>query len=842
MAQRFKAKTLLSNSGVFNNEVIAPNLVYNTGNQTIGGLKTFSNGVISSVGVTGTNLIYNTGNQTISGVKTFSEISSLKNPTLSGDVINKKYADENLVQYIDRTLSFNTNLDLSFPTGLSGIKKINYTLRQASGFTWGVNYNNITWLTSAPPNPTTGSPVVFEYYPLGPNSTQSYGMYMNAIADLEKNRSTIVYTTGNQSISGNKTLNDSIFLNSGLVFLRLGGGNEDVDIDLLSRPFSNTRVSIGTETGLLGQSINTSNFEREIKIWETGGFGGFYGPFVRIGRSGVLISEKTESKVGIGTLFPTEKVHISGGNLRVENNLQVSGTGIFNAIDLNSIDNLTLSGVDITITSGVVTLTNAPILSGNPLITGNLSLYATTANLALTGSTLQTNINNLSGTSVQTFGNQTITGNKTFLGNIVINNLTVTGTESIVNTSNVNIGSNFLLLNVTGGGGVHGPASDGGIFFITGSGFTGINDTGAIIGYDSPTNKWVFGLAARSSDLANLNEIASVSLVTALSGRAVFTNGNQTISGTKIFAGSLGLGDINNPNSNKLYFYDTGTAAYNTIQTYSDAFSSYTIFELSDQGSTSKISIDLVSKTISGANNSAINFSNRPTVNGTGVLLSGEAAQVDLSTTVRTTGNQIVSGIKSFATGIDIINSGNPQNLRVFNRTGTNTGEFGIFSWNNNQLIIGSQQTNSGILRDVILTGANININASGVLNIFDPVNITGNVTITGHLSASSKSFLINHPTQLGKKLQYGSLEGPEHGVFVRGKTSDTTINLPDYWASLVDEDSISVNLTPIDVFSNIYVVEYNNRRIVTDGNNGNYYFYTVYGERKDIPKLTVEF
>jgi hypothetical protein len=215
---------------------------------------------------------------------------------------------------------------------------------------------------------------------------------------------------------------------------------------------------------------------------------------------------------------------------------------------------------------------------------------------------------------------------------------------------------------------------------------------------------------------------------------------------------------------------------------------------------------------------------------------------IQASNLVYNTGNQTISGTKSFATGIDIINSGNPQNLRVFNRTGTNTGEFGIFSWNNNQLIIGSQQTNSGILRDVILTGANININASGVLNIFDPVNITGNVTITGHLSATSKSFLIDHPTQLGKKLQYGSLEGPEHGVFVRGKTSDTTINLPNYWASLVDENSISVNLTPIDVFSNIYVVEYDNRRVVTNGNNGNDYFYTVYGERKDIPKLTVEF
>lgn len=38
----------------------------------------------------------------------------------------------------------------------------------------------------------------------------------------------------------------------------------------------------------------------------------------------------------------------------------------------------------------------------------------------------------------------------------------------------------------------------------------------------------------------------------------------------------------------------------------------------------------------------------RPFVNGTGVLLSGEAAQVDLSTTVRTTGDQTVSGIKDF--------------------------------------------------------------------------------------------------------------------------------------------------------------------------------------------------
>ena len=701
MAQRFKAKTLLSNSGVFNNEVIAPNLVYNTGNQTISGTKTFDIAPILS----GNQLI--TGNLSLYATNANLISTGSRIDTLSGNLI-----------------STGSQIDI-----LSG-------------------------------------------------NLISTGSRIDGLSGQ------VVFNTGNQTISG-------------------------------------------------------------IKTFATG-------------------------------------VVVSG-------NLQVSGTGIFNAIDLNNIDNLSLSGVDITITSGIVTLTNAPILSGNPLITGNLSLYATTANLALTGSTLQTNINNLSGISVFTTGNQSINGNKTFLGNTVINNLTVTGTESIVNTTNVNIGSNFLLLNVTGGGGVHGPASDGGIFFITGSGFTGINDTGAIIGYDSPTNKWVFGLAARSSDLANLNEIASVPLVTALSGRAVFTTGDQTISGNKTFNDTIitrtisGLSGVGGNNisinlkaiDNALNIFPSAFIGGDIVlNAGSGNFAAGNIFlnagkEINSAyrgvvnvngniNINSTLSSELASRYINiyktgieYGNPAAINAltidNNNVSLNtpggggqGFGLLISG--VQVTPNLYVNTTSNQTISGIKSFATGIDIINSGNPQSLRVFNRTGLNTGEFGIFGWNNNQLTIGAQQTNSGILRDVTLTGANININASGVLNIFDPVNITGNVTITGHLSASSKSFLINHPTQLGKKLQYGSLEGPEHGVFVRGKTSDTTINLPDYWASLVDEDSISVNLTPIDVFSNIYVVEYNNRRVVTDGNNGNDYFYTVYGERKDIPKLTVEF
>lgn len=41
-------------------------------------------------------------------------------------------------------------------------------------------------------------------------------------------------------------------------------------------------------------------------------------------------------------------------------------------------------------------------------------------------------------------------------------------------------------------------------------------------------------------------------------------------------------------------------------------------------------------------------FNNRPTVNGTGILLSGEAANVDLSSTVQITGDQNIDGIKNF--------------------------------------------------------------------------------------------------------------------------------------------------------------------------------------------------
>jgi hypothetical protein len=121
---------------------------------------------------------------------------------------------------------------------------------------------------------------------------------------------------------------------------------------------------------------------------------------------------------------------------------------------------------------------------------------------------------------------------------------------------------------------------------------------------------------------------------------------------------------------------------------------------------------------------------------------------------------------------------------------------------------------------------------------------INGNVTINGTLSATTKSFLIDHPTKPGKKLRYGSLEGPENGVYVRGRLQGTgSIQLPDYWTGLVHADSITVNLTAASAGQQLYVerVENNCVYIVNETGKPVSCFYTVYGERKDVDKLEVE-
>jgi hypothetical protein len=113
---------------------------------------------------------------------------------------------------------------------------------------------------------------------------------------------------------------------------------------------------------------------------------------------------------------------------------------------------------------------------------------------------------------------------------------------------------------------------------------------------------------------------------------------------------------------------------------------------------------------------------------------------------------------------------------------------------------------------------------------------------VNGSFAATTKSFVIDHPTKPDMKLRYGSLEGPENGVYIRGRLKDSNvIELPDYWTGLVDESTITVNLTAIGKSQDLWVDDIIDNTVIVGGSNVTC-FYTVFAERKDVEKLVVEF
>ena len=108
------------------------------------------------------------------------------------------------------------------------------------------------------------------------------------------------------------------------------------------------------------------------------------------------------------------------------------------------------------------------------------------------------------------------------------------------------------------------------------------------------------------------------------------------------------------------------------------------------------------------------------------------------------------------------------------------------------------------------------------------------------------KAFDIQHPTKgEGWRLRYVSIEGPESGVYCRGRVKNQKlIKLPDYWKDLVHTDSISVQLQPIGAHQDIIIKRWDDEFIYLQAQGGLPIncFYHVYGERKDVNPLLVEY
>jgi hypothetical protein len=211
-----------------------------------------------------------------------------------------------------------------------------------------------------------------------------------------------------------------------------------------------------------------------------------------------------------------------------------------------------------------------------------------------------------------------------------------------------------------------------------------------------------------------------------------------------------------------------------------------------------------------------------------------------------------VNGIASIRSAMSVAGTATvnalASNGAISGTTGTFSGDLSIAD-----KIIHTGDTNTAIrfpANDTFTVETNgverFRVDASGNVGIGTTTIQTGYMLqVEGGFAAINKSFVINHPTKSGYKLQYASLEGPENGVYVRGRLKgESRIELPDYWLGLIDDSTITVNLTAIGHVQNLYVsdIDQNTVWIGADSDADIHCFYTVYAERKDIDKLTVEY
>ena len=135
----------------------------------------------------------------------------------------------------------------------------------------------------------------------------------------------------------------------------------------------------------------------------------------------------------------------------------------------------------------------------------------------------------------------------------------------------------------------------------------------------------------------------------------------------------------------------------------------------------------------------------------------------------------------------------------------------------------------------------------SGTGDITTSGTINGGVVKSGSdILSNKKDFDIPHPTKSGYRLRHVCLEGPEAGVYIRGRlTEKNTIEVPDYWDGLVDPETITVQLTQIGCSQDLIVdkIEWGKKIVIKSGNASKIdCYYYVQAERKDGEKLIPEY
>jgi len=335
------------------------------------------------------------------------------------------------------------------------------------------------------------------------------------------------------------------------------------------------------------------------------------------------------------------------------------------------------------------------VVTGNVNIEGDIrttgQVLATLNTLNTSGSNIVNTINSLSGAfnttginlrtdttnlrnSVDTFvrldsTNQLIAGNKIFLGDVTIQNLTVTGTQSIASANDLTVASNFIIIN-SGDQGAQGiTLVTGGLKIDRG---TGVAFRDAILQYNESTKRFEFGIEGSLSGIAPIETLNTTISNLNQTGLNLF-NRDNSMSGTFNLTGlnlsnriNLLTGSLNSSGVNIVKFINSLSGTLNlsgsnlsiatsNVQTNLN-ISGINLWNLVHTGFVNVIG----AQTVRGVKN----FLDAPTINGLNIVTADNIG--DQKNLVLQTGNQTISGIKTFTTGIFspnlVYNTGN-QNI-----------------------------------------------------------------------------------------------------------------------------------------------------------------------------------
>ena len=153
------------------------------------------------------------------------------------------------------------------------------------------------------------------------------------------------------------------------------------------------------------------------------------------------------------------------------------------------------------------------------------------------------------------------------------------------------------------------------------------------------------------------------------------------------------------------------------------------------------------------------------------------------------------------------------------------------FPWPYGALNVGPLTNEDNLVPPIVPGGMCYGINNPYSFAVSGPSALMGNTDVAGNLSAminvqaqgnvisncgrhilalkKDLPFDMPHPNKEGWRLRHVCIEGPEIAVYCRGKVpADGIIHLPTFWDGLVNPDDMSISLTPVGCWQELFVKE----------------------------------